>query len=87
MTLAVVADVTALVVIGKVAEIAPAPIPTEAGTSTAGWLLARATCAPVAGAAADRVTVPLAPAPPVTPAGDTLTLLSAGVAPTGFQPS
>ena len=81
------ADATALVVIGKVAEVAPAPMPTEAGTSTAGWLLARAICAPVAGAGDDSATVPVAPAPPVTLAGDTLTPLSAAVAPTGFQPS
>jgi len=61
---------TALVVIGKVALVAPAGTVTLAGTvATAVLLLDSATVAPPVGAAPLRVTVPVDELPPVTLVG------------------
>ena len=67
--------VTAFVVIGKVAVVAPAATVTLAGTVAAAVLeLLRLTTAPPAGAPAVRVTVPCDEFPPTTEVGDTLTV-------------
>ena len=63
--------VTALVVIGNVALVAPAGTVTLAGTAAAAKLLESATVAPPAGAPLS-VTVPCEPAPPVTVDGFTI---------------
>ena len=61
---------TWLVVIVKVALVLPAATVTLARTvATAVLLLERAIVTPPAGAVALRVTVPVEPVPPVTPAG------------------
>jgi hypothetical protein len=65
---------TALVVIGKVAEVAPACTVTLAATwAVAVSLLDNVTTAPPAGAAPLKVTVPVDPLPPATVAGFTVT--------------
>jgi hypothetical protein len=65
-----VSVVTGLVVMAKFAVVALAATVTEAGTVAALMLLlVSATIAPVAGAAALSVTVPVLPAPPVTTEG------------------
>jgi len=69
------------VVTAKVAVVAPAATVTLAGTAAEALLLASVTTAPPAGAAADKVTVPVEPAPPTTEAGFTDT--DASVATTG----
>ena len=59
-----------MVVTAKVAEVAPARTVTLAGTAAAaGLLLESVTTAPPAGAAEERVTVPVDPEPPTTLAG------------------
>src|SRR5687768_13697046 len=65
-----VSAVTAVVVTGNVAEVAPSGTVTVAGTvATVGLLLARVTVTPPAGAAADSVTVPVEGLPPATLVG------------------
>jgi hypothetical protein len=66
--------VTGLVVIVKVADLAPAAIVTLAGTCAADvLLLLNVTTAPTAGAAPLRVTVPVELMPPTTEVGDRVT--------------
>jgi hypothetical protein len=60
---------TADVVAAKVALVAPAAMVTLAGTAAAALLLVSDTTAPPLGAAAVRVTVPVAPFPPATVEG------------------
>lgn len=57
----------------KVPLVWPNAIVILAGTDTAGLLLDRLTCTPPRSAGTSRVTVPVAPCPPVTEAGLTLT--------------
>src|SRR5690349_7095559 len=76
--------VTVLVLTVNVALVAPAATVTEAGTWAAAALLASDTAKPPAGAAAVRVTVPVAELPPVTLAGLTLKVESAGPVALGF---
>src|SRR6476660_10540400 len=64
---------TAVVVIGKVALLAPAGTVTLAGTVAAVLLLDSVTVAPPVGAAPLRVTVPVDELPPVTLVGLTAT--------------
>jgi len=76
-----VVAVTLVVVIEKVALVAPAATVTLAGTvATAVFALLRPTTAPPAGAPAVSVTVPCDELPPTTEVGDTLTVdkLAAG---------
>jgi len=69
---------TGLVVVVKVAVVAPASTITESGTWPADALLeVKLTIAPPKGAGAFRVTVPVDDTPPGTDVGLTLTLLSA----------
>jgi len=78
-----VADVTAVtdvVVIVKVALVAPAGTVTLAGTVVAAELSESVTTTPPEGAAALRVTVPVAELPPTTLAGLMLTPVRVGVA-------
>jgi hypothetical protein len=63
---AVALAVTELVVIVKLAVVAPAGMVTEAGTDAAALSLDRATVSPLAGAAAPLVTVPVVLSPPAT---------------------
>ena len=82
----VLTAVTVWVAIGKVTMVALAGTITVVGTVAAlGLLLASATTAPPAGAAAPRVTVPVLHAAPVTAAGLTLTPTSPAAA--GFTVS
>ena len=60
---------TTLVLTVKVAPVAPAETVTLAGTLAAALLLESATCAPPAGAAPLKVTVPVEEFPPVTLVG------------------
>jgi len=69
---------TALVPMLKFALVAPAGTVTLAGTEVAPLSSESATCAPPAGAAAVSVTVPVAPVPPITLAGLTLSVETAG---------
>jgi hypothetical protein len=71
-TVTAVALATALVPMLKLALVVPAATVTEEGTEAAPLLSERATCTPPAGAGPSSVTVPVAPAPPVTLAGLTL---------------
>jgi len=64
-----VTTVTADVLIGNVALVAPAATATSSGTLAAGLLLDSATTAPPVGAGLLKVTVPVAPAPAVTLVG------------------
>jgi hypothetical protein len=58
---------TAIVVMGKIAEVAPAATVTLVGTVAAAMLLlVSVTAAPPTGAATLNVTVPVDPVPPVT---------------------
>ena len=68
-----VEEATGLVVMLKLAEVAPARTVTLGGTVAAGLLLDRVMVAPPVGAAAFRVTVPVEAVPPVTLVGLTLT--------------
>ena len=78
MIVTAVLEPTGLVVAAKLAVVAPASTVTDAGTWTAAVLLeVKATTAPLAGAAAVKVTVPVDDTPPSTVAGLTLTPLSA----------
>ena len=74
-----VADTDCVVTV-NVALLAPAAMVTEAGTVAEVLLLDRVTLAPPVGAAAVRVTVPVAEVPPVTLAGLTVTAERAAVA-------
>jgi hypothetical protein len=67
-----VAELTPLVVIENVAEVAPPATVTLAGTVAEGSLLASVTAMPPAGAALPRVTVPVEPLPPTTAVGLTV---------------
>lgn len=70
---------TGNVVIGKVAVVAPAFTTIAVGTlAFVGLLLARAIIIPPAGAGAVSVTAPVALAPPLTPAGFTVSEDRAG---------
>ena len=80
---AVVSAVTALVVTGNVALVAPAGTVTLAGTVTAVELSERGTTSPPAGATEFSTTVPVAAVPPVTLAWSTLTEESDGFVPVG----
>ena len=71
---------TDFVVIVKVPLLAPAAMLMEAGTVAEVLLLDRVTLAPPVGAAAVRVTVPVAEVPPVTLAGLTVTAERAATA-------
>ena len=75
---AVVALVTLLVVIGKVAVVAPAATITLAGTVAERLLLERVAVIPPVGAGPLSVTVPVDPVPLVTLVGETETPESAG---------
>src|SRR5262245_26437133 len=80
--------VTDLVVIAKVAVVAPAATVTEAGRVAALILLfVSATTAPPAGAAAPSVTVPLVDAPPITVAGFSATEVGAAGTDSFTKPS
>lgn len=72
------ATLTPLVVIEKVAVVAPAGTVTLGGTVAAALLLDSATVAPPAGAAPPKVTVPVEPLPPTSVAGLTVRLESTG---------
>ena len=63
---------TALVLRLKLAPVPPGGTVTLAGTTAAGLLLERVTCAPPAGAGAFSVTVPVEGLPPVTLVGLTV---------------
>lgn len=71
----VVLTETAVVEIGNVAEVVPAPTVTEAGTDAAAFRLANVTVTSAAGAVF-KVTVPVVDAPPVTLAGEADTPVS-----------
>ncbi len=73
--MAVVKDVTAVVVIGNTMPVAPAAMGTLAGIGAAALSLARLMVRPFAGAGADKLIVPVAEAPPVTLEGETETLV------------
>ena len=78
MIVTVALDATGLVVAANVAVVAPASTVTDAGIwAAAGLLEVKATTAPLAGAAAVKVTVPVDDTPPSTVAGLTLTPLNA----------
>ena len=80
VTVTAVWVVTGLVVIAKVAKVAPAGTVTEAGSVAAAvLLLARATAAPPTGAAVESVTVPVLPAPAVTVRGFSATEARGGL--------
>jgi len=80
--------VTDVVPIAKLALSAPAATVTLAGTlATVTLLLDSATIAPAVGAAAVNVTVPVAPVPPTTLAGVTVTEDKLGAAGTGVTVS
>jgi len=64
--------VTAMVVTAKVAEVAPCGTVTEPGSWAAELFEERLINEPPAGAADDKVTVPVAPAPPRTAFGATV---------------
>jgi hypothetical protein len=77
---AVFVDFTTLVVIGKVAVVAPSRIVTLAGTvATVFAELVRVTTTPPAPAGAPSVTVPVIEFPPTTELGDADTLIVVGV--------
>jgi len=69
---------TGLVVIGNVADVAPAATVTVAGTTTDAKLLVSVTAIPPVGAAPLIVTVPVDPEPPVTVVGDSTMELATG---------
>jgi len=74
---AVLVDVTAVIVIGYIAVVVPASTVTLAGTWAAtASLLVNVTTAPPAGAAALSVTVPVEGFPPSTDAGSKPTALN-----------
>jgi hypothetical protein len=75
---AVVVDVTVLVVTVKVAVVLPAGTATLAGTVADELVLERVTVMPPVGAAAFKVTVPVDELPPATEAGFSETEDSAG---------
>lgn len=69
---------TAVVVTVNVAVVAPAATVTEAGTVAAALLDVSVTTRPPAGAADDKVTVPVLDAPPATDVGFNVTDVSVG---------
>jgi len=69
---------TAVVETVNAAEVWPAATVTEDGTVTPVLLLERTTTRPAAGAALDRLTVPLDDVPPTTEDGLSCTLMSVG---------
>jgi hypothetical protein len=73
-----VAALTPLVVMAKVAVVAPAATVTLAGIVAAALLLDKVIRAPPAGAILPKVTVPVDPFPPTTAVGFTVTLESVG---------
>src|SRR5262249_22110126 len=84
VTVTDVAAVTPVVVILKLALVAPAATVTLAGTpATVVLLLDSVTTAPLAGAAEVKVTVPVLPAPPTTLAGLTVSVDKVGAAGAG----
>lgn len=86
-SVAMVVAATVDVVIANVAEPAPWPTVTLAGTVIAAWLLDKAAGAPPAGAGAVRRTVPVDGLPPTTGFGLALRESSAGAVVGGVQPS
>lgn len=80
---AIVVEVTAVVVAVKVAVVLPAATLTLAGTAAEALLLDRLTAMPPAGAAPVRVTVPVEELPPATEAGFSASDISAGPEPAG----
>jgi hypothetical protein len=78
-----VSEATDVVAIGNVALAAPAGTVTLAGTLAALPALNNCTDAPPGGAALCSATVPVDAAPPLTLAGDRVTLISGGVAAAG----
>lgn len=79
VTIAAVAALTEAVVITKVPDVAPAGTERVAGTVTrAGLLLTSMTVEPPAGAAAERVTVPIVVEPPITDAAARVTAVTEG---------
>jgi hypothetical protein len=76
---AVVLEVTAVVVMVKVAEVAPAATVTNGGTEADALLLINSTSAPPAGAAWVRVTVPVDVNPPTTEVGFRVSVLTGTV--------
>ena len=79
----VVSAVTALVVTGNVALMAPAGTVTLAGTVTAGELAESVTTNPPAGAMEFKFTFPCKAVPPITLVGFTVTVESDGAVPVG----
>jgi len=84
---AAVEEATAVVPIGKAAELEPEGTVTEAGTEAAPDEDPRTTTAPPAGAGASKVAVPVAEAPPTRLEGETEIAASDTVDGAGFQPS
>ena len=70
--------VTPSVVISKVVEVAPAGTDTETGTEASLLLLVSSIVIPLSGASEVRVRVPVTAAPPITLAGDSVNVCSAG---------
>ena len=87
MSVAATCAVTTDVVTGNVTLVAPAGIDTLAPTVAIVELLFRATTAPPAGAAPVSVTVPVAPVPPATLVGATVTMLRLAAAVTAHPDS
>ena len=74
---AAVEAATGIVEIANVPDVAPAAIVHDAGFAAV-WLLSMISVKPPAGAADARVTLPVAPTPPITDVGLTVTLIATG---------